>query len=409
MLEKIALSVPQEWQGLMQLLVLPIFWVPTVQAYILQAAWPGDLWGQILLKRIFILLPGLLAITGLWTTMLAAYTVPFRSSRTNLITALALNWWDLLRAIWLFWVGIFRFAFLCLGWFWGLIIMTIRIFFEFVRELILFPFRVGTQFSSKYFQPGVPWLAVSLTILWSAIEAGVFTYTLLPTMSEVLSDLVGVETHTFIVPTLFIMLFLLISGSFACLQVLGESIKSKNIKQIIQMSAVEFFVMFLEVFFLYRELVDSVTPWIAQQTDEQFRMGIFSTLTIATFGWIGIRGMTWFLFARYGTPSLLAIMSRQRLQGIETLPETSKEPEMAWAKKLLDVFKKDIEWFKKNSEELAEVAILPVLQLLAVGINFCLILISGEAIFKIPFRSLSEVMETSEILEKLSLKRRGLH
>ncbi|MFH1259215.1 MAG: hypothetical protein ABII74_05310 [Elusimicrobiota bacterium] len=407
MFECIGLSVPQGWEGFYQLIILPVFWIPAVQAQILLAAWPGQMLTEILFRRIFILLPGLLIIASLWTTMLAVYTIPFRSNRAHLIAALALNWWDLLKALWLFWVGIFRFAFLSLGWFWGLIVMIIRILSEFVKELILFPFRIGTQFSSKYFQPGVPWLAVILTIFWSALEAGVFTYTLLPTMSEVISDLVGVETHTFLAPVLFMMLFLLISGSFACLQVLAESIQSRNIKQIIQMLLVEFFVMFLEVFFLYRELVDSAAPWIAQQTSEQFRMGLVSTLLFAAFGWLGIRGMTWFLFGRFGTPSLLAIMSRQRLHGAEVIEEEAKEPEMAWVKNLLEIFKNDIEWFKKNSQELAEYAILPVLQLVAVGINFWIILISGEGIFEIPFQKFSDVKSSAEILKKLALKRPG--
>ncbi len=406
MFETLGASLPQEWQGLFQLLILPVAWIPTVQGYLLQSAWPFiSLW-DMLPKRIFLLLPVLLLITGLWSTMLGVYTFPFRSQRIHFIASMALNWWDLLKATWLFWVGIFRFIFLAFGWLYGLVVMTFRIFFEFVKELLLFPFRIGTQFSSRYFQPGVPWLAVILTIFWALLEALIFTYVLLPTISEVLSDLVGLETHTFLAPVLFVMLFLLVAGSFACLQVLAESIQQRNIKQIIQMLLVEFFVMFLEVFFLYRELVDAITPWIAQHTDEAFRMGLISTLLFATFAWLGMRGMTWFLFGRFGTPSLLAIMARQKLQGTEVVEEKSKQPEMQWAKRLLEIFKSDIEWFQRNSRELAEVAVLPVLQLLAVAINFMIILLAGESIFKIPFKNLDEAMASQEeILTKLGLKK----
>jgi ABC-type multidrug transport system fused ATPase/permease subunit len=332
------------------------------------------------------------------------------SNRTHFIAAIVINWWDMLKATWLYWVGIFRFIFLSLGWLYGLVIMTFRIIFEFIKELILFPFRIGSQFSSQYFKPGVPWLAVLFTVFWAFLEAGIFTYILLPTISEVLSDLVGLETHTFLAPILFVMLFLLVAGSFACLQVLAEAMAQRKIKQIIQMLVVEFFVMFLEVFFLYRELVDAVTPWIAQHTDESFRMGLYSTLLFATFGWLGIRGMTWFLFGRYGTPSLLAIMARKRLEGAEERIEVSKQPEMIWAKKLLEIFKNDIEWFRRNSRELAEVAVLPVLQLIAVALNFFIILIAGETVFKIPFKNIQEVMETpEEILSKLGLKKTKPH
>jgi len=62
------------------------------------------------------------------------------------------------------------------------------------------------------------------------------------------------------------MLFFMVAGSFACLQVLIEAIAKKDIKGIIQMAIVEVFVLFVEVMFLYRELIDALTPWIMQQT-----------------------------------------------------------------------------------------------------------------------------------------------
>ena len=390
-----------------RLIIVPIAWIPSAQGYVLQVVWPYTSLVEMLLKRIFILLPALLFIAGLWATMLGVYSFPFRSNRIHFIASITLNWWDLFKAIWLFWVGVFRFAFLSFGWLYGLVIMTFRIIFEFLKELILFPFRIGTQFSNSYFKPGVPWLAVILTIFWAFLEAIIFTYVLLPTVSEVLSDLVGVETHTFLMPSLFIMLFILVAGSYACLQVLADSVQQRNVKQIIQMFVVEFFVMFLEVFFLYRELVDAVTPWIAQHTDESFRMGLYSTLLLSAFGWVGIRGMTWFLFGRYGTPSLLAIMARKKLEGTEETVSVQKQPEMVWAKKLLEIFKNDIEWFRRNSQELIEVAVLPVLQLIAVSINFFTILLTGEAVFKIPFKHLEEVMATPEdLLGKLGISKK---
>ncbi len=174
MFETLASSVPQEWQGLYQLLILPLTWLPAAQGYILQAAWPVHTVLEVIPKRVFVLLPALLLIAGLWITMLAIYTLPFRSYRIHFIASLALNWWEMMKAVWLFWVGVFRFLFLAFGWLWGLLVMSFRVVLEFLKEIILFPFRIGTQFSSKYFQPGVPWLAVSLTIFWSILEAGAF-------------------------------------------------------------------------------------------------------------------------------------------------------------------------------------------------------------------------------------------
>ena len=69
-----------------------------------------------------------------------------------------------------------------------------------------------------------------------------------------------------------------------------EAIRSRRIGEVIQMILVEFFVAFFEVVFLYRELIDAITPWINQQSGGQIQMGLVSTLALGVFGWIGIRG-----------------------------------------------------------------------------------------------------------------------
>src|SRR3989449_3074104 len=55
------------------------------------------------------------------------------------------------------------------------------------------------------------------------------------------------------------------------------------------MVLVELAVALFEVLFLYRELIDAITPWLAQQG---FQLGIVGTLGLAMLGWVGVRGMT---------------------------------------------------------------------------------------------------------------------
>ena len=133
-------------------------------------------------------------------------------------------------------------------------------------------------------------------------------------MNEVLAGITGFEPNPYVMaPVLWAFLFFLVLGSFACIQVLGEAVERRRVSGIIQMLFVEFFVMFFEVIFLYRELVDAVTPWIAQQTSEAIQLGIGSTLVLASFGWIGVRGMTWFLFGRFGTPAVISVLARETI------------------------------------------------------------------------------------------------
>src|SRR5213594_4274148 len=158
-------------------------------------------------------------------------------------------------------------------------------------------------------RPGVPWPAFFLLIVWSAVEATIFTFTLRPTMSELLADLTGYEVNGFaLVLILWIFLAIIIAGSFACIQVLNEAIKERQTGNIVFMILVESAVAMFEVLFLYRELVDAMTPWLAQQG---IQLGVFGTIGLAFFGWVGVRGMTWFLFGRFGAPALIGLLGRQ--------------------------------------------------------------------------------------------------
>src|SRR5438034_10045740 len=95
-----------------------------------------------------------------------------------------------------------------------------------------------------------------------------------------MADLTGAElTGLSVSLILWPFLFILISGSFAAIQALSDAIEAKKVTQIVSMALVEGFVMFFEVMFLYRELIDAITPWIAQQTG--FQLGFFTTLALA--------------------------------------------------------------------------------------------------------------------------------
>jgi len=157
-------------------------------------------------------------------------------------------------------------------------------------------------------RPGVPW-ALVLLILWSAIEATIFTFTLRPTISELLADLAGYTVNPVaLVSLLWIFLTVIITGSFTCIQVLSDAIQAKQIGNIVNMVLVQFAVAMFQVLFLYRELVDAAQPWLAQ---EGVTLGVGGTLGLAFLAWVGVRGMTWYLFGRSGAPALIAVLNRQ--------------------------------------------------------------------------------------------------
>ena len=398
MSERLIAIVPEHWRAVVEFLMAPIAWIPRMQELILAFFLYSDTGWAAAGKYLFLLFPVLLWVGAVWCTQLSIYTLPFRSHRVHFFSTVVLAWWDGTRAVWLYWVGLFRVAAVAMGWAFTLVRLALKLVMETGRQALILPFTMTGKMTTSYFKPGVPWIAFLMLLFWCAIETTIFTYTLFPTVSEVLADIAGVETPILTGPILSMFLFLLIMGSFACIQALIEAIKAREIKFLVQMVLVELFVMFFEVMFLYRELVDAITPWIAQQTSEELRLGIGFTLSVATFGWLGIRGMTWFLFGQFGTPPLIAFISRRPMVVSEAAAAEAAVEGPAWWRAPVEDFKREIGWLHEKSDELLEYLALPALHVLAAMVNFGLILVAARPIFSLPFKSLKAVMETRELL-----------
>jgi hypothetical protein len=399
MIQTAALSIEQ-WQEVLGVILVPIKWIIPLQKAIVDFfVHSSSAWAAIG-KYLFLLFPLLLLLGALWCTQLSLYTVPFRSKRINFITTLLLAWWDGVRSVWLYWVGLFRLVVVVLGWIFSVARLAVKFIVVALKHILLAPFAMTGRMTKSFFRPGVPWIAFLALVFWCMLEAVIFTFVLFPTISEVLMDIVGTDqVPALTTPLLYIFLLIIIMGSFAALQALNDAIRTKKVKSIIQMVVIELIVMGFEVMFLYRELVDAITPWIVQQTG--MRVGLFFTLTVSSFGWIAIRGMTWFLFAQYGTPPLLALISRQPVEqagaGQREAPPDIQEIS-SWWKQPLQEFKNEIDWLHQKFNELLEFLTLPILQVLAVILNFCTILLTSKPVFNLPFKGLKDVMDTREIL-----------
>ena len=190
-------------------------------------------------------------------------------------------------------------------------------------------------------------------------------------------------------------------GSFACVQTLMDAVKKREWKYIVQMVVVELFVMFFEVMFLYRELIDGLTPWIAQSTGMKLGLGV--TLALSSFGWIGIRGMTWFLFGQFGTPPMLAFISRRPMVDEGEPRPANGKPAPPWWRQPVAELKQEIEWLHARSNELLDYLVLPVLQIAAAALNFGMVLVSSRQVFSLPFKEAKEITETWHILQTLHL------
>ncbi|HEV8304629.1 MAG TPA: hypothetical protein VGQ25_06705 [Gemmatimonadales bacterium] len=390
----------QQWSDILSSVVSWIWagvsWIIDWQAVVFAWLLSGDSFWAIVAKALLLVPPAAVLVLGVWGTMVSLYTIPFRLGSTgSLLTGLLMSWWDAARMMWFYWAGLVRFLVVFFGWLWGLLKLGVQLVWGTLKGAVTSPLAMLDATSRR---PGVPWAAFFLLIAWSAIEATIFTFTLKPTMSELLADLTGYEVNAFFLTVLlWLFLWVLIAGSFACIQVLNDAIKERQVGQIVFMILVEITVAMFEVLFLYRELVDAITPWLAQQG---MQMGVVGTLLLAFFAWVGVRGMTWFLFGRFGAPAMLGLLGRQAFAVAGSGGAGGAPVEMDFWKGPISALKAEREWFKKEGREVFELMSLPILQLLAAGFNFLIVLVRGRPWFELPFRSIDDVLASTPFAGK---------
>src|SRR5437899_3311383 len=199
MLQESTAAQTQQWsfvlQQLVQWVVAGVAWIVPFQARIFGFVLGGASFWSLAGMAVLLLLPAAVFIAGIWGTMVSLYTIPFRLGRSvTLMQSIALAWWDALRMVWFYWAGLVKFLIVMVGWVGGLLKLVVHLIVGPIRSRHTSPLAVLDATSRR---PGVPWAAFFLLIVWSAVEATIFTFTLRPTMSELLADLTGYEGYGF--------------------------------------------------------------------------------------------------------------------------------------------------------------------------------------------------------------------
>jgi len=384
-------------------LILSLLFFPTYfQGTLLEFAWgASDPMHIAMLKRFLILLPISAGVLSLWTSILCLLTVIFRTKRSEFVTAFLATWWDLFKSIFSFWGGILKF-FLVLA---TALIQFIKVLlfslWVILQDFLLIPFRLIRGVADNMITPGIPWIAIGMTLIWAVIESIVFTYVMTPLVIDTLSNLTGNQlSENLIRIPLFFFMFILVLGSYSVLSNWAEALKSKNVPTIIKISLIEFVAMTVEVMFLYREFVESLVPWFAQHS-KGFELGIGGILFIAFFFWVGIRGMTWFLFASHGTPTIMAIIQGSGInKSSGSGAKQAQRETFEYTVKLFAQVRKEMDWIQAKGEEVLGAFILPPLQIIAATLNFVTLVITSKHLFELPFKNIREVMNTEGLVKK---------
>ena len=91
MFEALISYLPSEWHRSVEFIGAPLWWIPEWQSAVINFGWYADSISGVLWRRFFLLLPILLLIVAVWSTMLSLYTLPFRSNRGKFLTIIALG------------------------------------------------------------------------------------------------------------------------------------------------------------------------------------------------------------------------------------------------------------------------------------------------------------------------------
>src|SRR6185436_20851393 len=112
---------------------------------------------------------------------------------------------------------------------------------------------------------------------------------------------------------------------------------------------------------------------------------------------------------RYGTPAVLAVLSRETITQGEASAPLAMPKSPAPFKEALATLKGDVAWFKQEGRAVFELLTLPVLQLLAAAINFFVIAVRNEPVFTLPFHDLDAVLASTPFVaaESRSSSRRS--
>jgi len=378
---------------------LVALWAPIKSAF--GFAWgAGDPTWLLVVKRVFLLLPiGAMAMSY-WASVLSIPTILVRTRRRTFVSLMLVTWWDFARSTFAFWGGVFRFVLRLVISLLGLAQMLAVGLWTIVQELLMLPIRLVRNLSSNVLAPGTPWIAVAMTFFWCVFEAIIFTFVTTSLVIDTLSNLAGTQlTETGIRIPLFLFMLFIALGSYAVLSSFTEAVKSRDWAAIVKIAVVESVALFVEVVFLYREFVDALVPWFAQHTSGHFDLGIGGTLAIAGLVWLGVRSLSWFLFANAGTPTILAIISGR---GVAEVPPGAPKEFQLFSDGFGTQLRNELAWAGEEGEKLVDAFLVPPMQLVAATLNFVTLLAANRHMLDLPLTSVRDFKDARTLHGELN-------
>lgn len=357
------------------------------------------------LKRLILLLPGASAIVVSWLLVVGIVSLIFRPKKIKFISQMVVALWDFGRSILLYWLGLLQFVFTVLGTIGSSLRILFLWIYKYIVDVLRLPGHASRSVMGVFKRRGIPWPAVILTLIWAILETSIFTYVMTPLVNDVLGGLTGEPVSQGLLQVgLFLVFFLLVLGSYAVISQFKKAIAEKAWGTVFGLITIEIIVALVEVVFFYREFVDALIPWFAQYAGADFNPGIPMIMSIAFLAWLGIRAMTWFLFASEGIPTLLAVIQRSGMEDNGLTAQSAKGSNgngkgkgdgkgSAAMEPMEDL------WTTDKTDQLIDAFILPPLQILASVINLATLVLGQYFLFDLPLKSHKDLANSRRLLD----------
>lgn len=353
------------------------------------------------IKRLLLLLPGSSAIAVSWLLVIGMLSLIFRPKKTKFISQMVVAVWDFGRSILLYWLGLLQFVFTVFSTIGSSLRILVQWIYKYLVDVLSLPAHASRTVMGVFKRRGIPWPAVVLTLIWAVLETSIFTYVMTPLVNDVLSGLTGEPvSQTLLQIGLFLVFFLLVLGSYAVIAQFKQAIAEKAYGKVAGLITIEVIVALVEVVFFYREFVDALIPWFAQYAGADFSPGIPLIMSVAFLAWLGIRAMTWFLFASEGIPTLLAVIQRSGMEnsaGDQGKGDNGKQGKSG--KEGASIEPMEDLWTTDKTDQLIDAFILPPLQILASVINLATLCLGQYFLFDLPLKSHKDLANSRRLLE----------
>ena len=117
--------------------------------------------------------------------------------------------------------------------------------------------------------------------------------------------------------------------------------------------------------------------------------------------WLGIRSLSWFLFASAGTPTIMAIIQGLGVAGRDAAGRPRQDFHL-FSDAFTTRLRRDFHWVSAEGQKLVDTFLVPPMQVVAAALNFVTILVANRHMLELPLNSVRDFKDARVLVAELS-------